>query len=632
MQPDNTTTDTTTQPQQTALQRWLRLISFMKPYRLWAGLALLGAITGNFLAVLIPIVIGRVIDTGVQNNDAQFMLLAGLGMVVLGLLRGVAGFLSRYFGEKLSHYIAFDIRNTVYEKVQNLSFTYHDNANIGTIVTRSISDVNELQRYYAFGLLDSLNIGLLLIGTTIVMISTSPLLAIVALSPLIPLAFASTRFATFVDPQWKRIMERTQALSNQLQENAVGAQVVRVFARENYEVDRWNEKNARLFDDYMALIGRWATYLPISAFMAALSTALVLIAGGWMESRGMAGVTVGLVVSFNAYVLQLAPPLRFSGFAILLTTQALGSSERVFEILDEEFEIKNGDAPIIPKEVRGEVVFDDVTFHYTGEKEPALKHINLHAEPGQVIGIVGATGSGKTSLVNLIGRFYDVREGRVLIDGVDVRDVDVNGLRANIGYVMQTSLLFTATIEENIAYGRTDATHEQVVAAAKAANAHGFIEEFEQGYETLVGERGVTLSGGQRQRIAIARALLVNPRILVLDDSTSSVDTQTERIIQKALETLMDGRTTFIIAQRLTSVLNADQILVLDNGEITERGTHEDLIAKGGIYAGIYAMQMEDQDRVRAEESFEGVLRLSKDEERRSTQEFKRLADMIGGD
>jgi ATP-binding cassette subfamily B multidrug efflux pump len=619
-------------PSQVAFQRWLRLMGYLKPYRFWAVLAVIGAILGNGLAVVIPSVIGQVIDVGVRNNDAQFMLLAGLGMVGLGVARGLGGFFGRYYGEKLSHYVAFDIRNNMYDHVQHLPFTYHDHANIGTIVTRAISDVGEIQRYFAFGLMDTLNISVLLIGSVVVMMLTDPLLATIALVPLLPLAFASRRFALEVDPRWKQIMERTQTLSNQLQENAVGAQVVRVFAREEYELARWNRTNSELFNDFMNLIGRWANYLPLSAFMAALSSALVLMVGGWMSINDVGGVSVGTVVAFNTYILQLTNPLRFLGFAILLTTQALSSSERVFEVLDEPIDIRNKPNAVKPDAIRGEVTFEDVTFTYTGEQHPALKHIRFTAKPGQVIGIVGATGSGKSSIVNLIGRFYDASEGRVLVDGVDVRDLDLNTLRDNIGYVMQTSLLFSATIAENIAYGRTDATREQVIAAAKAANAHTFISEFDNGYETLVGERGVTLSGGQRQRTAIARALLVNPRILILDDATSSVDTQTERLIQQALDHLMEGRTTFIIAQRLTSVMNADEILVLEHGEIVERGTHDDLIAAGGVYNDIYRMQMADQDRIRTEEAFEGVLQFTEEELERNREEFRQLAATIAGD
>ncbi len=611
---------------------WWRLLRYLGKYRVWLGAAFTGALVGNLLAVVIPRIIGEVIDVGVNSGDAQFMLLAGLGMVGLGVLRGVMGFLSRYFGEKLSHYAVFDIRNQMYNKVQHLSFTYHDNANVGTIITRSIGDVNEIQRYYAFGLLDTINVTVLVVGSLVGMFTISPLLTLVAILPFIPLLVLSRNFAMTVDTMWKQIMERTQTLSNHIQENALGAQVVRVFARERHETNKFFNTNEALFHDFMKLIGTWTAFLPVSAFLAAISTATVLLVGGWMEINGRGGITVGMIVAFNAYILQMTNPLRFLGFVILLTTQALSSSKRVFEVLDANVDIQSKPSALTLENPRGEVQFDNVTFKYTGERQTALKNVSLTAKPGEIIGIVGSTGSGKSSLINLIPRFYDVTEGRVCVDGHDVRDLDVNNLRANVGMVMQTSLLFSATIGENIAFGSTDASQEKIEAAAKAANAHGFIMEFDKGYDTLVGERGVTLSGGQRQRLAIARALLINPRILILDDSTSSVDTRTERLIQQALDYLMAGRTTFIIAQRLTSVMNADQILVLEDGEIVERGTHIALIERGGVYSDIYQMQMEDQDRVRTEEAFEGTFSLSPEEEERAAAEFQQLAQAIGGD
>jgi len=618
--------------ERTAFSNWKRLISYLRPYRWWVTAAVIGTFIGNIFAVAIPWIIGQVVGEGIAEGDAQFMLLAGLGMVGLGIMRGLMGFLARYFGEKLSHFAAYDIRNEVYDKVQNLQFSYHDNSRVGTIVTRSIGDVNELQRYFAFGLMDSLNIAVLVIGTLAVMFYTSPLLATIAILPLIPLVVLSRDFALSVGPMWRQIMERTQTLSNHIQENAIGAQVVRAFAREEHEISRFGEQNAKLFDDFMALISRWANFLPISSFIAAVSTVLVLLAGGWMERGGLNGVDVATVVAFNGYILQMTNPLRFLGFAILLTTQAVSSSDRVFEILDEEINIKSKSDAVQPPEFRGEVRFENVTFRYEGEKNPALENITFDAQPGEVVGIIGATGSGKSSLINLLPRFYDVQDGQICIDGVDVRDMDLSSLRQHIGIVMQTSLLFSATIAENIAFGHPDASQERIEAAAKAASAHNFIVDFENGYDTIVGERGVTLSGGQRQRVAIARALLLNPRILILDDSTSSVDTRTEHHIQQALAHLMEGRTTFIIAQRLTSVIEADKILVLEEGKIVERGTHEQLIEQGGTYAEIYELQMEDQDRVRAQEAFEGSLNITQDEGIRSTQEFRQLARTIGGD
>ncbi len=607
---------------QSAIQVWKRVMGYLRPYWKWATVAFIGLVGGNILAVAVPAILRDVIDVGIEQGDSNFMLQAGLLVLLLGVIRGVMGFFSRFFGERLSHFISYDIRNALYNKVQNQSFTYQDNSQVGTLITRAISDVNEIQRYFAFGLIDGLNTTLLFIGVMTVMFANSPLLALVSLVPLIPLGMFSSRFVKQIHPRWKQVMDRQQQLSNILQENALGAQVVRVFAREDYEMKKFEKQNAKLFEEQLGFIQQWVSYLPASAFIAASTTALVLFVGGIMEQNNIGGVTVGLVVAFNAYVLLLAQPMRFLGFVILLTTQAVASGERVFEILDspETIADKLNAKPI--KQIQGHVEFKDVTFAY--EERPVLQNINLKAEPDQVIGIVGATGSGKTSIINLLPRFYDVQSGQVLVDGQDVRDVELSSLRKQIGMVLQESLLFSATVHENIAYGNPDATREQVIEAAKAANAHDFIEEFPKGYETKVGERGVTLSGGQRQRVAIARALLIDPRILILDDATSSVDTQTEHLIQEALSRLMAGRTTFIIAQRLTSVLDADMILVLEDGEIVERGTHQSLIDMGGVYANIYTLQLEEQEKARMGDILSGELKLT-EEEKHKTSEFKAI-------
>ena len=424
------------------------------------------------------------------------------------------------------------------------------------------------------------------------MFATSPLLGLVALTPMLPLGFFSRRFVQSIHPRWKQVMDRLQELSNTLQENAIGAQVVRVFAREEYEIQKFGGQNARLYEEQLGFIKQWVSYLPASAFIVASSSALVLFFGGLFVDQGIGTVTIGVIASFNTYVLLLAQPLRFLGFVFLLTTQAVASAERVFEILDSHEWIKSKpDAKPLPH-IKGHVRFENVNFTYQGTKTPVLKEIEIDAKPGQVVALMGATGSGKTSIINLIPRFYDVTSGQVTIDGYDVRNIELHSLREQIGIVLQESLLFSATIHENIAYGNPHATRDQVIAAAQAANAHGFISEMIDGYETAVGERGVTLSGGQRQRIAIARALLIDPRILILDDATSSVDTQTEFLIQQALETLMEGRTSFVVAQRMSTVLNADQILVLEKGRIVERGTHTELLELNGVYTQIYELQL----------------------------------------
>ncbi len=614
---------------QGALAKWARLIGYLKKYRLWVLTALCGIIGSNLLAVAVPYILRDVVDIGIEERDSGFMLSAGLLVVGLGVLRGISAFFGRYFGERLSHYVAYDIRNQIYDKVQRQSFTYHDSAQVGTIITRAISDVNEIQRYFNFGLMDGLNVLLLMIGVVSIMLATSPALAVASFVPLVPLALFSNRFVMRVHPRWKQVMDRMQALSNHIQENALGAEVVRVFARESYEIERFHAENKRLYDEQLDFIRQWITFLPASAFLAAMSTALVLLFGGYLEARGMANITVGLVVTFNAYVLLLAQPLRFVGFIILLTTQAVASGERVFQILDhEELVVNKPDAA--RTRIRGNVRFDNVSTQYVGSDHAIVKNINLEAHPGEIVAIIGLTGAGKTTIANLIPRFYDVTDGRVLLDGVDVRDIDLDHLRSQIGIVMQQSLLFSATIEENIAYGNPAASRDQIEAAAIAANAHDFIMDFPDGYQTDVGERGITLSGGQKQRIAIARALLIDPRILILDDATSSVDTQTEHLIQQALDRVMEGRTTFVIAQRMSSILKADQIIVLRDGEIIQQGTHETLLADGGLYEEIYKLQLEEQERVRREAIIAGIIKIPL-EERRSTQQFRNLIDRLAG-
>ena len=608
---------------------WKRLMTYLLKYKRWVITALIGIIGSNTLAVIVPYILRDVVDIGIAEKNGQYMLNAGLLVVGLGIVRGLSAFLGRFFGERLSHYVSYDIRNEIYEKVQRQSFSYHDNSQVGTIITRAISDVNEIQRYFAFGLMDGLNVVFLLIGVIGIMVATHPLLALISFCPLIPLALFSNRFVMHVHPRWKKVMNRMQALSNHIQENALGAEVVRVFAREQYEIKQFHVENRRLYVEQLDFIRQWITFLPASAFLAAMSTVLVLLFGGLLESQGTGDITVGLVVTFNAYVLLLARPLRFIGFIILLTTQAVASGERVFQILDQEELIANK-PDALKVNIKGHVHFEAVSTRYGNSNHAILNNVNLDVKPGEIIAIIGLTGAGKTTIANLIPRFYDVTDGRVLIDSIDVRDYDLDFLRNQIGIVMQQSLLFSATIEENIAYGNPNASQQQIILAAQLANAEDFISELPQGYQTMVGERGVTLSGGQKQRIAIARALLIDPRILIMDDATSSVDTQTEHLIQEALEYVMEGRTTFVIAQRMSTILRADQIIVLRDGEIIQHGTHETLLVDGGLYEEIYKLQLEEQERVRREAIIAGVITIPL-EDRRSTQKFRSLIDRLAG-
>ncbi|MCY3836498.1 MAG: ABC transporter ATP-binding protein [Anaerolineaceae bacterium] len=611
-----------------ALASWRRMLTYMQPYRRWAVLAFCGVLITVILQTTLPLILRTVIDYGVNlgSQGYPFMLLAGGLICGLAVIRGASSMLLRYFGERLSHYVAYDIRNEVYDKVQRLPFAYHNKTPTGTLITRAISDVDEIQRYFAYGFIDGVNIALLLVCITVAMFFISPYLTLAAIIPLIPLMRYSQTFIIRVAPKWRNIMNRIQKLSNHLQENILGAAVVRAYAREEHEKKLFAEQNELLFHEQLALVNQWTFFFPASAFLVATAMASVLFFGGVMAISELGNVTVGTVTAFNTFVFMLAQPLRFLGFVILLTTQAATSSQRVFEILDTPNPIQSqANAPQMPR-IKGHVIFEDVSFQFEDGESPTLHHISLEALPGQAIALLGATGSGKTTVINLIPRFFDVTEGRILIDGQDIREVDLHSLRRQIGFVLQESLLFSASIADNIAYGHPEASDEEILRAARAANAHEFIQELPDGYQTIIGERGITLSGGQRQRVAIARAILIDPCILILDDSTSSVDTHTEVLIQLALRQLMQNRTTFVIAQRLSSVMNADQIIVLDEGHIVEQGTHEELLQLNGYYHEIYELQLADQERTRAaiDPKHKHL------EEKRATVEFQQILDRMG--
>ena len=423
----------------------------------------------------------------------------------------------------------------------------------------------------------------------------NPRLATLALLPMIPLVLATTRFGQRVSRLFLAVDNALGELSSRLQENVSGVQVVRAFAREPYEIERFDRANRSLYRARLTVIGEWSKIMPTTAFLVTLATIIILWFGGQAVMRGE--MTLGGLVAFNSYLLLLATPAQQLGWLVNAGGEAAAGVQRTLEILDRRPEITSPPEALALPPLRGRVEFDHASFHYAGEQTRALHDIHLTVEPGQVVALIGATGSGKSSLVHLIPRFYDVSTGAVRVDGLDVRRVELASLRRQIGIVLQTSLLFSTTLRENIAYGRPQASLEQVIEAARLAQADEFIADMPQGYDTVVGERGVTLSGGQRQRVAIARALLLDPRILILDDSTASVDTETEHRLQQALAHLMQGRTTFIIAQRLSTVRRADLILVLDGGRIAERGRHAELLARDGLYRQIYELQLRDQEQ-----------------------------------
>ena len=505
----------------------------------------------------------------------------------------MAGLGQRYFGEWLTHRVAYDLRNHFYQRVQQLPFSFHDQAQTGDLMSRATADITETERFIGIGLMDLLATVILLIGVVIAMFIENSRLAVLTLIPLLVLTGAALRFGGIVRPMFKRIQDQMGVLATTMQESLTGIQVVKAFARESYELEKFDRDNESWFDKRYLLIKVWSNNWPFFTFTLAVSIFLLLWFGGPLALNQT--ITIGSLFALISYVLMLNGPVQRLGFLVNLAATAGASASRVFEIIDTPSQITQLPNAINLEEIRGQVTFERVNFAYLNGR-PVLHDINFRAEPGQTIALIGPTGSGKSTIINLIPRFYDPSAGKVLIDDVDIRNLTLQSLRRHIGLVLQDSFLFSTTIAENIAYGRRDATLEQIEDAAKAASAHDFIMTFPEGYNTMVGERGVTLSGGQKQRVAIARALLYDPRILILDDSTSSVDTETEHLIQQALNRLMEGRTTFVIAQRLLTLKSADCILVLDHGHIVERGTHDTLLAINGLYRQIYDLQLKDQE------------------------------------
>ena len=575
-----------------------RLLGYLRPYGRQVAIAYTSVIFSALLNLFVPQIIKNAIDNGLTAGQASTLFLAGGLILLIALIRGAAGFGQRFYGLWLTHRVAYDLRNDFYRSLQRLPFAFHDQAQTGDLMSRATSDIAETERFIGIGLMDLTATLLLLVGVIGAMLLENAWLALLALIPMSVLVVATVRFGGKVRPMFKRIQEQMGVLSTTMQESMTGIQLVKAFAREPYELEKFERENEEWFRRRYAVIRVWANNWPTFTLILASSIFLLLWFGG---PRAMAGeLTVGSLFALISYVLMLNGPVQRLGFLVNLAATAGASASRVFEIIDTPSEVEEAAHPIVLQDVAGEVVFEHVSFRY-GDGPLVLKDVSFRVEPGQTVALIGPTGSGKSTITNLIPRFYDPTEGRILIDGHDIRTVSLESLRRHIGLVLQDPFLFGTTIRENIAYGRPHASQEEIETAARAARAHDFIVEFPEGYDTRVGERGVTLSGGQKQRIAIARALLYDPRILILDDSTSSVDTETEHLIQQALAELMQGRTTFVIAQRLLTLKSADLILVLDQGRIVERGRHHELLEQGGLYRRIYDLQLKDQEEMAKE-------------------------------
>jgi ATP-binding cassette subfamily B multidrug efflux pump len=568
-----------------------RALGYLKRYCLLTAVAFVSLLVSSAVNLLIPRLTQTIIDSGISAKRLDIVIGTAVGIVIVASAGAVFSFLQGVLSARTAQGVAYDLRNQLYTKIQSLSFSYHDRAQTGQLLTRATSDVDVVQAFIGTGFIQFLSAVLMMGGSIVLLIVTDWQLALIMLV-LIPLTFVIFGFfASIARPLFTQIQQRLSDLNIVLQENLAGVRVVKAFAREPHEAQRYTRANQNLFDLNIVVGRMFAVAMPLIFLINNLSQLSVYWIGGQQAVGG--DLSLGRIVAFASYLMMAFFPMLMLGMTIAMISQAIASAERVFEITDAKVEITEKPGAVKLPPVEGRVAFEQVCFRYYNSGGAVLKDIDFVAEPGQTIALLGATGSGKSTITNLIPRFYDATEGRVTIDGHDVRDVTLDSLRQQIGIVLQETTLFSGTIRENIAFGKQRASEEDIVAAAKAAEAHDFVMEFPEGYDTSVGERGATLSGGQKQRIAIARALLLDPRILILDDATSSVDYETEHRIQQALEQLMEGRTSFVIAQRIATVLNADQILVLDRGEIVARGMHEELLEESPIYAEIYYSQLE---------------------------------------
>ena len=520
----------------------------------------------------------------------QALIWSIVAICIFAAFRGVFAFLQAFWAEKNSQSVAYDLRNDLYSKIQKLSFSYHDQNQTGQLMIRATDDIEKLRLFIGQGLLQLVGAIILLTGTIIILFSTNVPLAWTAM-PILPVALVLFFiFGSAAQPMFRKVQIKLSALNTILQENLAGIKVIQAFTREKQEQAKFRDAADNLMNQAISVSKLFTFLFPMIFLIANLGQAAILYVGGNQIIAGL--LTLGDWQEFSLYLVYLFFPVAQLGFIITQFGQAAASADRIFEILDAKSDIVDKPDAIDLPSVKGEVKFENVTFRYFSGGAPVLDHVTFEAKPGERIALLGATGSGKSTIINLLPRFYDPTEGKIIVDGHDLRDIKIESLRKQIGIVLQETTLFSGTVRENIAFGRSDAGEEEVIAAAKAAQAHDFIMSFPDGYNTHVGERGTTLSGGQKQRVAIARALLLDPRILILDDSTSSVDLTTESLIQVALDKLMENRTSFVIAQRISTVMNADKILVLDKGQVVAQGKHADLMENEPIYAEIYNSQI----------------------------------------
>jgi ABC-type multidrug transport system fused ATPase/permease subunit len=567
-----------------------RLLGFLRPYRRPLIVSLVLAWLAMGMTVAIPLLIGAGVDA-IKNGHRDDILPLALALLGAGVLRLLLTVGRRLIAGKVSLGVEYDLRQRFYEHLQRLELAFFDGQQTGQLMSRATVDLQSIRFFLGYGLIWISQSALTILFAAAVMFVIDPLLAVLALAPVPFLIAVARRYSRRNRPAEQEVQQRVGELTAGAEESISGIRIVKAFARERHMLDRFRRRVDSVFDQSMVSTRLQSFYTPLMGFLPNVGIATVLLVGGNQVIDG--SLTIGEFTAFNIYLVMLSGPVRWLGMSLSMAQRAVASGNRMFEVIDREPEMTSPpEAPPLPAG-GGRVSLQRVTLRYDGA-EPALTGVDLEVEPGRTVALVGPTASGKTSLVGLLARLYDPSEGRVLIDGADIREVDLGSLRSEIAFVADDSFLFSDTVAANIAYARPDASPEQIEAAARRAQAHEFISRLPDGYETLVGERGLTLSGGQRQRVAIARALLAEPRILILDDATSSVDARTEAELKLGLQEAMAGRTTFIVAHRLSTISLADEIVVLDHGRVVDRGTHEQLLERCPLYEEIAEKGLED--------------------------------------
>ena len=567
----------------------LRLIVFARKYWGWLLLAFVCMIATTAFTLAIPRILGEAIDTVLGSGERSLLIWAAVAVLGASALRGLSAFGHNYLSEVISQKTSYDIRNILYTRLQRLSFAYHDKSQTGQLMSRATVDVEAVRMFFGRGLLGSIQMCILFVGVSCLLLLMDWKLALLTLVFLPVIGFLAVSVSRRLRPVWLKIQETLATLGTTLEESLTGVRIVKAFSHQKEESQKFSAQATVLYDEQIDAARQMARNMPLMVFLVSLPAALTLWYGGRQVIEGT--LTIGNLTQFILYLGMLAWPIRRLGFLANLLSRTVSAGQRILEILDAESAVQEKPNAIELGSVKGEVCFEDVSFSYNS-MAPALNNINFSVQPGKLVALVGDSGSGKSTIANLIPRFYDTSSGRITIDGIDIRDVTMASLRKNVVTAQQDVFLFSATIRDNIAYGAVNADMEQIVAAAKAAYLHDFIQSLPDGYNTWVGERGITLSGGEKQRLVIARTLLVNPSILILDDSTSSVDAETEQLIRDALDKLIKGRTTFIITHRLPIIKNADLILMLKEGQIVERGRHNELMARNNLYRQIYQSQL----------------------------------------